>query len=160
MPSRQHSYRVDTTWTGNRGSGTASYREYDRSHEISARGKPVIACSSDPAFRGDASRWNPEELFVSSLSACHMLWYLHLCADAGLVVLEYRDEAEGTMVERVDGSSRFVKVVLRPAVKLAPGSDGTLAQHLHNTAHEKCFLANSVNFEVVCEPQNAAPANS
>ena len=152
MPARQHDYHINVTWTGNRGNGTASYRDYSRSHEISSPGKATVACSSDPAFRGDASRWNPEELFVSSLSACHMLWYLHLCADAGIVVTEYRDEAEGTMTENADGSGQFARVALRPTVTLAAGSDMALAEQLHHTAHKKCYLARSVNFEVSREP--------
>lgn len=162
MPSRQHHYLTRVTWTGNRGSGTANYVTYDRTHEVSAPEKPAIPCSSDPAFRGDAARWNPEELFVSSLSACHMLWYLHLCADAGLVVVAYTDNAEGVMVGDVEGVSRFTGVALRPGVTLAAGSDLAIAKQLHHTAHKKCFLANSVNFEVSCEPtlrwEEAAPA--
>lgn len=155
MSTRQHQYQIKVLWTGNCGSGTAGYRDYQRSHEISAPGKATLSCSSDPAFRGDASRWNPEELFVSSLSACHMLWYLHLCADAGLIVTAYSDQAEGTMSENADGSGQFVRVVLRPTVRLAPGSDTALAETLHHAAHEKCYLARSVNFDVSCEPSQS-----
>ena len=96
---RQHDYAVTVTWTGNRGRGTADYRAYERAHEISAPGKPAIPGSSDPSFRGDARRYNPEELPVAAVSSCHMLWYLHLCADAGVRVLAYTDKARGTMVE-------------------------------------------------------------
>ncbi len=92
---KTHAYQIRTTWTGNRGAGTSDYRGYERAHEFSAPGKPVIAGSSDPAFRGDATRYNPEELLVAALSACHMLWYLHLCAESGIVVTEYVDEARG-----------------------------------------------------------------
>jgi organic hydroperoxide reductase OsmC/OhrA len=150
--STLHEYRINVLWTGNRSHGTTGYRDYERAHEISAPEKATIACSSDRAFRGDASRWNPEELFVSSLSACHMLWYLHLCADAGLVVTAYSDQAEGTMTENADGSGQFVRIVLRPAVRLAPGSNMALAERLHHAAHEKCYLARSVNFDVSCQP--------
>jgi organic hydroperoxide reductase OsmC/OhrA len=150
--ARQHSYTVATTWTGNTGSGTSGYRSYERSHEISAQEKPTIAGSSDPAFRGDQSRWNPEDLLVASLSACHQLWYLHLCANAGVVVEGYEDEAVGVMEESGDGGGQFVEVTLRPKVKLAPGSDKAKAKALHHEAHSKCFIARSVNFPVVCEP--------
>jgi organic hydroperoxide reductase OsmC/OhrA len=147
-----HSYTVTVTWTGNTGTGTSGYREYQRSHEISASGKAAIAGSSDPAFRGDRTRWNPEELLVASLSTCHQLWYLHLCADAGIVVEAYEDEAAGVMEESSDGGGQFVEVILRPKVSLAPGSDRAKAHALHHEAHAKCFIARSVNFPVKCEP--------
>jgi len=140
MPARTHYYSVIVRWTGNTGSGTSGYRNYKRDHEIaSTLGKPPIPGSSDPAFRGDAARWNPEELLVASLSACHKLWYLHLCAEAGVRVMEYVDEAEGVMEETLDGSGRFLKVTLKPRVVVASGSDIELARSLH---------ANSVNFPV------------
>jgi organic hydroperoxide reductase OsmC/OhrA len=148
---RQHSYAVTVTWTGNQGTGTRGYRDYRRSHEISAAGKPSIAGSSDPAFRGDRACWNPEDLLVASLSACHKLWYLHLCAEAGVVVEAYVDEAVGVMEEAADGGGQFVEVVLRPRVRLAPLSDRNKAQSLHHEAHAKCFIARSVNFPVRCE---------
>lgn len=152
IAKKPHAYRVHLNWTGNQGVGTASYKAYSRNHELHADGKPPINGSSDPSFRGDASRWNPEELLVASLSACHQLWYLHLCAIAGIVVTAYEDEAEGLMAEEADGSGQFVRVVLRPRVTLAPGSDGERARALHNAAHEKCFLARSVRFAVSHEP--------
>lgn len=150
--TRQHSYAVTITWTGNTGAGSSGYRNYERSHEISSEGKPAIAGSSDPAFRGDRTRWNPEELLVASLSACHQLWYLHLCADAGVVVEAYVDEAVGVMEESADGGGQFVEVILRPRVSLGPGSDHAKARALHHDAHSKCFIARSVNFPVTCEP--------
>jgi organic hydroperoxide reductase OsmC/OhrA len=150
--SRRHSYTVTVTWTGNRGTGTSGYRDYQRSYDISATGKSNIAGSSDPAFRGEGSRWNPEELLVASLSACHELWYLHVCADAGVVVEAYVDEAVGVMEETADGGGQFVEVVLRPRVRPAPGSDLDKTQSLHHEAHAKCFIARSVNFPVRCEP--------
>jgi organic hydroperoxide reductase OsmC/OhrA len=150
--ARQHAYTVTVTWTGNAGNGTTGYRDYQRSHEIASLGKPPIYGSSDPAFRGDAQRWNPEELLVASLSACHKLWYLHLCADAGVVVNAYIDEATGVMEESTDGSGQFVQVILKPKVSLAPGSDPAKALSLHHAAHAKCFIARSVNFPVLCEP--------
>jgi organic hydroperoxide reductase OsmC/OhrA len=128
------------------------YDAYDRSYEMSMPGKPVIAGSSDPAFLGDPSRWNPEELLVASLSSCHQLWYLHLCAAAGVVVTAYVDEAEGVMVEERGGAGQFTSVVLRPAVTISADSDAAKAAALHHDAHEYCFVARSVNFPVTCEP--------
>lgn len=149
---KQHRYATRTEWTGNLGEGTASYRTYSRDHVISAAGRPHLAGSSDPAFRGDASRWNPEDLLVASLSSCHMLWYLHLCAQAKITVLAYRDDATGTMVEDAGGGGRFTQAVLRPVATLAAGGDAALATALHEEAHRLCFIANSVNFPVSIEP--------
>lgn len=151
--SRQHRYAVTVDWTGNRGSGTSDYRAYDRAHEIRAEGKPPVPGSSDPAFRGDPARWNPEDLLVGSLSSCHMLWYLHLCAAAGIVVTGYVDRAEGVMEEGGDGGGRFVQVTLMPTVTVRRGADLETARTLHHEAHAKCFIANSVNFPVGCQPE-------
>ena len=152
MSGKRHVYKTRVEWTGNRGSGTSGYRDYDRAHEIWAGPvKPPIAGSSDPAFNGDAARWNPEELLVASLSTCHQLWYLHLASQAGIVVVGYVDDAEGLMVEDADGGGRFERVTLRPRVTVAAGDMAT-ARALHHAAHGKCFIANSVNFPVDCEP--------
>jgi organic hydroperoxide reductase OsmC/OhrA len=148
---RDHHYRTRVRWTGNRGTGTSAYRAYGRDHVIAAEGKPEIPGSSDPTFRGDPARWNPEDLLVASLSACPQLWYLHLCAEAGVCVVAYEDAAEGTMTEETDGGGRFTGGVLRPQVTVAPGADVELAQRLHVDAHRLCFIARSVNFEVRCE---------
>ncbi len=150
---REHRYAVIVEWTGNLGLGTTGYRSYDRGHEIRIEGKPTILGSSDPAFLGDPSRHNPEELLVASLSACHMLWYLHLCSDAGIMVTEYLDRAEGVMVEGADGAGRFVSVTLRPEIAVDLGADLDRARALHHEAHARCFIANSVNFPVTCEPE-------
>ena len=157
---REHAYTVTVTWTGNNGSGTSAYRAYARRHEIKAVGKAAIPASSDLAFRGDASRYNPEELLVASLSSCHMLWYLHLCAVNGVVVVSYEDCAEGVMVEQPGGEGRFTEVVLAPEIVLAPGSDPSRAHALHAEAHAKCFVANSVNFPVRHEPVIRVAAES
>jgi organic hydroperoxide reductase OsmC/OhrA len=138
-------------WTGNRGSGTSGYRDYGRDHVITAGSKPAIPGSSDAAFLGDASRWNPEDLLLASACACHKLWYLHLCADAGIVVLDYRDNAEGTMLDTPQ-QGRFSQIVLRPHVVIRAGGDVEQAAHLHHVAHEKCYIANSVNFPILCDP--------
>lgn len=153
MAEKQHHYDVRVTWTGNEGSGTASHRGYSRAHRIEAPGKVPIQGSSDPSFRGDPTRWNPEELLVASLSACHKLWYLGLCAGAGVVVTAYEDNAGGAMLEQADGAGQFTSVVLRPRVTLAAGSDLEKARALHHQAHEMCFIARSMNFPVSHEPE-------
>jgi organic hydroperoxide reductase OsmC/OhrA len=153
MAHKTHRYTTRVTWTGNRGTGTSDYRAYDRDHEIAAGDKPVIPGSSDPAFRGDAARWNPEELLVAAVSACHKLWYLHLCATARIAVLSYVDEAEGEMEETPDGGGRFTRVTLRPRIAVARGADLAKAQALHAQAHALCFIANSVNFPVSHEAE-------
>ena len=149
---KTHRYRADVVWTGNLGVGTKNYRAYDRGYEVRCPGKPPILGSSDPAFRGNPAMHNPEELLLASVSACHMLWYLHLCAAAGLIVSAYEDAVEGTMSEAADGAGRFTEMTLRPRVTLAGGGDAALAQRLHAGAHEKCFIANSVNFPIRVEP--------
>lgn len=160
MADREHAYDVRVVWTGDRGEGTSSYRGYARDHEIIVDGRPPIFGSSDPAFRGDPLRYNPEELLVASLSACHMLWYLHLCADAGIVVTGYIDDARGTMNDAAGIGGRFTEVVLRPRVEVQRGMDLENAAALHSAAHRHCFIARSVNFPVRCEPiaVGAAPA--
>jgi organic hydroperoxide reductase OsmC/OhrA len=148
-----HHYAITTTWIGNLGEGTKDYRSYSRSHEIMAAGKQgAIPGSSDPAFRGDAERYNPEELLVASLSSCHMLWALHLCSDAGIVVTGYRDEAEGEVRLNSDGSGEFTRVLLRPRMTIMDAARIDDAIQLHDCAHEKCFIARSVSFPVHCEP--------
>jgi organic hydroperoxide reductase OsmC/OhrA len=149
---REHHYRTHVRWTGDSGTGTSGYKAFRRDHVIDAAGKPQILGSSDPQFLGDPARWNPEELLVASLSACHQLWYLHLCADAGVIVTSYEDRAEGKMVESTNGTARFSRVILRPTVRIRPGSDAALATTLHVKAHELCFIARSVAFAVECEP--------
>jgi organic hydroperoxide reductase OsmC/OhrA len=146
-----HTYAITTTWTGNRGEGTAGYRAYGRDHDLAAEGRPTLPASSDPAFRGDAGRWNPELLLVAALSDCHLLAYLHLCAVSGVVVTAYRDEASGVM-EQVGDGGRFTEVVLRPVVTVAEESMIALANALHHEAHANCFIASSVSFEVRTEP--------
>jgi organic hydroperoxide reductase OsmC/OhrA len=150
---KQHTYEVRVDWTGNDGEGTKTYRGYRRDHIIAAEGKPQIPGSSDPNFRGDAARYNPEELLVASLSACHMLWYLHLCAVNHVTVIEYRDAASGAMAESEDGSGEFVRVLLRPKVRIAAGEDRAKALALHEEAHRCCFIARSVKFPVEVEAE-------
>lgn len=146
--SKVHAYQVKITWTGNLGKGTQTYRAYSRDHIIEVEGKPIIPASSDPAFRGSPSRYNPEEQLVASLSSCHMLWYLHLCAEAGITVVSYRDEAEGRMQETADGGGRFTEVTLRPVLQIIEKDQVDQAHALHARANQLCFIANSVNFPI------------
>lgn len=148
----QHHYRVALEWTGNLGSGTKGYRGYSRDHAIRVAGKPTLAGSSDPSFRGDAAKHNPEDMLVAALASCHMLSYLHMAAVAGVVVTAYVDAAEGTMATAGDGG-HFVEVVLRPVVTISAASDVDQALAAHESAHHACFIANSVNFPVRCEPR-------
>jgi organic hydroperoxide reductase OsmC/OhrA len=149
--AREHTYDTVVTWTGNRGPGTSGVRDYSRDHELTAIGPDPIAGSSDPALRGEKSRWNPEQLLVGALSQCHMLWYLHLCAQAGVVVTGYVDHAHGSMIETRDGG-HFTDVVLQPQVTVESLSMVEAAKRLHADAHRACFIANSVNFPVRHEP--------
>jgi organic hydroperoxide reductase OsmC/OhrA len=150
--SRRHRYETRTVWTGDRGSGTADYRAYGREHETTAEGRPPIAAASDPAFRGDGGRWNPELLLVAALSQCHLLTYLHHCAVGGVTVTAYADDAVGVMAEDGEGGGRFEEVVLRPVVTVAEESMAARAAELHHEAAERCFIAASVNFPVRHEP--------
>jgi len=150
---KQHSYQVQIEWTGNDGSGTKTYKGYRRDHTISCNGKPTIPGSSDPDFRGDAARYNPEELLVAALSSCHMLWYLHLCAVNHVTVVEYRDRASGVLQENEDGSGSFVAVQLKPSVTTMAGDNRDKAIALHQEAHRYCFIAKSVNFPVEVVPE-------
>ena len=152
MSEKLHRAALNLHWTGNRGAGTAAYRAYSRAHRITAAGKLPIEGSSDPAFRGDPARWNPEELLLASVAACHQLWYLHLCAEAGVVVTSYEDAPDATWQEEADGGGRVVAATLRPRVGIAAGSDPARAASLHDAAHEKCFIARSVNFPIAHEP--------
>jgi organic hydroperoxide reductase OsmC/OhrA len=148
-----HEYQVTVIWTGNTGTGTSGYKDYSRSFELEAEGKHAIAGSSDPAFRGDEGRWNPEQLLVGALSSCHKLWFLHLAAVSDVVVTAYVDHAEGTMRTAPGAETgRFELVTLRPVVTITPESDESKLAALHEEAHRRCFIANSVNFPVRCEP--------
>ncbi len=146
--TKSHQYKATIEWTGNNGVGTADYRRYSRNHSIRVEGKPSLEASSDAAFRGDASRHTPEDLFVAALSSCHMLWYLHLCAVNSVVVVAYADNAEGEMIENNDGSGQFSNVTLHPHVTVADASMTEKALSLHAEANRMCFIARSVNFPV------------
>lgn len=150
---REYHYQTQLTWTGNLGSGTFDYRSYSRNYEIDIPGKATLLGSSETAFRGDPNRHNPEEMLVMALSSCHLLWYLHLCSDNGIIVIEYTDRATGSMEEYADGSGRFREITLHPRVRIAQRDNGQLAARLHEEARKKCFIANSCNFPVLCEPE-------
>jgi organic hydroperoxide reductase OsmC/OhrA len=147
-----HRFDATVTWTGNLGTGTSSYRAYSRNHEISGEGKPVVPGSSDPAFRGDRSRYSPEDLLVAGLAACHMLWMLHLCAEAKVTIVEYVDNAFGTMQLNADGSGQFSEVMLRPRIVIREAGREADVMALNARAHALCFIARSVNFPVRHEP--------
>jgi len=149
-----HNYELALTWTGNQGTGTSAYRAYSRSHEVTAAGRPPLLGSSDPAFRGETDRWNPELLLVAALSGCHLMSYLHVCVESGVVVIDYTDAPAGSMTQTPGGGGRFTSVTLRPRVTLARASAGKvdLATRLHRDASARCFIASSVNFPVHHEP--------
>lgn len=156
--NKLHNYNIKIKWTGNKGTGTSAYRAYDRNHVIQSEGKVEIACSSDLSFLGDKTRYNPEELLVASLSSCHMLWYLHLCSEAGVVVTDYTDNATGKMAETVDGGY-FEEVTLNPVVTVADASMVEQANELHHKANGFCFIANSVKFPVHHKPTYLVKSN-
>ena len=148
----EHHYALRIEWTGNRGTGTSSYRSYGRDHIVRAEGKPDIEGSSDRTFHGDPERWNPEELLLAALSQCHLLSYLHVATLHGIVVEEYVDAATGTMEQTANGGGHFTSATLRPVVTISAG-DPAVALAIHLEASEKCFIAASVNFPVGHEPQ-------
>ena len=143
-----HVYSTKLTWTGNQGKGTSGYKAYTRDYDVACEGKAVIKGSSDPNYFGDATRHNPEDMLLAALSACHMLWYLHLCSVNGIVVTDYEDHAEGVMEMSGDGSGQFTQVTLRPRVTITAESDSAGAEHLHERAGALCNIARSVNFPV------------
>ncbi len=143
-----HNYFINLKWTGNQGAGTQSYRSYSRDHIVSVEGKPDLPASSDSAFRGNPERYNPEEMLVASVSSCHMLWYLHLCAVNGVVVMEYFDKATGKLKENPDGSGQFEDISLYPDIVVKEKGMIEKANALHDEANKMCFIANSLNFPV------------
>ena len=150
--SSLHHYHITTIWEGNKGSGTSSVRAYDRSHSVKNAGKPDLHLTTDNAAVGDNSKLNPEDLLVSAVSSCHMLSYLYVCALEGIVITSYTDEAEGTMIEHETGGGSFKEIILRPKCTVQEATMIPRAIELHHKAHEICYIANSVNFEVRCEP--------
>ncbi|RYG13793.1 MAG: OsmC family peroxiredoxin [Burkholderiales bacterium] len=150
-PGKQHEYTSRIVWTGNRGSGTRTYRGYDRTWDIATAGKEAVHCSNDPLLGGDAGKHNPEDLLLSALASCHMLWYLHLASSAGIVVSSYQDEPVGIGETLPDGAGRFLSARLRPRIEVPAGTDLEKANSLHHEVHKYCFIARSVNFPVAYE---------
>ncbi len=154
--SKQHHYTLKINWTGNTGRGTENYAAYERSHELIIAGKKKLNCSSDSPFRGDKTKHNPEDMLLYSLAACHMLWYLHLCADKGIVVLSYTDEPRAKMIQTSNGSGYFTEAVLNPRVVVQRAEMVKKAIELHKEANSHCFIANSVKFPVYHKPEVSA----
>jgi organic hydroperoxide reductase OsmC/OhrA len=150
MP-KTHDFTAQIVWTGDRGEGTKHYRGYDRTWRIATPGKAPIECSNDPMLGGDPSKPNPEDLLIASLSACHMLWYLHLASNAGIVVKGYEDTPLGVGETGSRGEGRFVRAVLRPRIRVVRGADLVRADSIHHDVHNFCFIARSVNFPVSYE---------
>lgn len=151
--ARELTFTSRIVWTGNKGSGTSGSKDYTRDFAVRPEGKPEIAGTTAPAFGGDPGRYDPEDMLVSALSSCHMLWYLHLASEAGVVVTSYEDAPMGTMPLGRGGAGQFSEVVLRPRIAITAASDAEKARALHEKAHEMCYIARSVNFPVRCEPE-------
>ena len=144
-----HHYHLLMKWTGNLGTGTSHYRAYERSHTVSFPGKSDLLASADPTFRGDSTKYNPEELLLAALSGCHMMSFLHVCVNAGVVVTAYEDHATGSMTVNPDGSGHFTQVILNPVVTVAETSMVENLNALHAKANKLCFIANSCNFPIL-----------
>lgn len=151
MKSGEHAFTATIRWTGNRGTGTQTYRGYDRTWDIATQAKAVVHCSNDPLLGGDPTKHNPEDLLLASLSSCHMLWYLHLASNAGIVVHAYSDDPVGIGETLPNGAGRFLRATLRPHIVVQQGADVQLADKLHHEVHQYCFIARSVNFPVAYE---------
>jgi len=143
-----HRYAVTVEWTGNRGTGTDTYRSYGRDHLVTAEGPEPIDGSADRAFRGDPARWNPEQLLLVAASQCHMLSYLHQAVLNGVVVVSYVDQPTAVMREDGAGGGRFTSIVLRPRVTISATSDREVAERIHHDANRTCFIAASLNLDV------------
>lgn len=148
-----HDYTSRVIWTGNSGAGTAHYKAYARTWDIAVPGKPVVHCSNDPLLGGDPAKMNPEDLLLSALSACHMLWYLHYASEAGIVVTGYEDAPVGVGEPGPGGAGRFISATLRPVIRVRPGADMAEAEAIHHRIHKVCFIARSVNFPVTYAPR-------
>lgn len=157
--NRELQYELTLTWTGNTGSGTSGVRDFSRSHAVEVPGKPTLHMSADIPFRGDADRWNPEELLLAALSGCHMLSYLWLAAQNGVVVAAYTDHPSATLTLHRDGGGEMESATLQPAVTVLDERHRELALNMHEEAARLCFIARSVNFPVRHQPSvTVAPA--
>ncbi len=152
-----HEFNTQIEWTGNTGLGTETYESYERDYTLSSEGKEQILCSSAAGFRGDTNKYNPEDLFIASLSSCHMLWYLHLCADNGIKVLSYIDATEAKLAVFLNGKGFFQSITLSPKVVVENPEHIQKAIALHQKANKMCFLANSLHFPIKHNPTVTAP---
>jgi len=144
----KHDFPAKIIWTGNRGTGTSAYKDYDRTWSMITSGKVVVHCSNDPLLGGDPSKYNPEDMLIACVASCHMLWYLHLCSTAGVTVVSYEDDPVGVGESAPDGSGQFVEAVLHPKITITAGSDPQKARDIHDEIHKVCFIARSVNFPI------------
>lgn len=151
--AKEHAYPARIVWTGNRGEGTRHYKGYERTWDLALEGKPVVSCSNDPVLGGDPSKYNPEDLLIASVASCHMLWYLHLCSNAGITVLSYEDNPVGNGVMHPNASGNFTSATLHPKITVAAGDDLEKARAIHGDVHKYCFIARSVNFPISFEPE-------
>jgi organic hydroperoxide reductase OsmC/OhrA len=144
-----HHYRVTSRWSGSTGVG---YEAYDRTHSVSTT--PVtesLTLSADPAFRGDPSKLDPEELFVIAASSCQLLSFLAVAARARVDVVEYEDYAEGRMPDDIR-PVRITEIMLRPRITVRGSVTEDRVRHLCEVAHRECYIANSVTTEITIEP--------
>ena len=149
QPPAAHHYRARTTWSGSTGVG---YEAYGRAHTgSSAPAAAELELSSDPAFRGDPSLLNPEQLLVLAASSCQLLSFLAVAARARIDVVDYEDEGEGFMPED-DPPVRVTRIVLRPRIRVVAGPTEERVRHLVEVGHRECFIANSLTTDVVVEP--------
>jgi len=149
LMTHTHTYRSRLSWDGSTGVG---YDSYERTHRVAvppADGE--LALSSDPAFLGDAKLPNPEQLLLAAASSCQLLSFLAIAARSGIDVLAYEDEAEAIMPEDVK-PLRITQITLRPHIVVARGVDLDRVRRLVGKAHDACFIANTLNAEVVLEP--------
>lgn len=135
-------FKVQTQWQ-------KGQLENAKSHVAAIASKVDLQISAAHQFKGDATKHNPEDLLLSALSSCHMMSYFYVCQQHGIDLVDYHDNATGILELRSDLSGGFSRVELNPIVTIATGTDKSLAMDLHKKAHELCFIANSVNFEVV-----------
>lgn len=151
--TKKHDFPNRIIWTGNRGTGTSAYKAYNRTWDMALDGKETLSCSNDPLLGGDPSKYNPEDMLIAAVSSCHMLWYLHLCSTAGVIVTAYEDYPIGIGESEPDGTGHFVEAILRPKITITPDSDADKALVIHDDIHKHCFIAKSVNFPVRFEVQ-------
>ncbi|WP_159017439.1 OsmC family protein [Cognatiluteimonas profundi] len=151
MGQHTHRYHAELDWTGNLGAGTSRYDAYARDYSVRMPGKPELHGSADPLFRGDPTRHNPEDLLLASITSCHLLSYLALCARHRISVLAYSDRAEAVMQTTADGGGRFVSATLHPHVVVEDAAQVERAMALHEKAHALCFIASSCNFPITHE---------